>query len=88
MMNPKDFPEPQYQWIKVEVNYGPYYADGKDRWADAVGWTSLEHAKTCFPKMKFREKTPWTWIGQGPEPEHGYVPNYPPPLEGNENKIY
>jgi hypothetical protein len=81
-MKPSDLPEPQYEEIRVEVDYG-------DGWVDAIGWKTLEEAKAVWPSARFRKKIPPTpGPGYISTPYFGYVPNYPPPLEGNENKTY
>lgn len=69
------FPEPQFKEIRVQANYpknlrGPYGKGHKNWWVDCPLWSTVEEAKTCWPSLEFREKTPRTPLG--PQPEGGY----------------
>lgn len=57
-MEKPDFSKAQYKEIRVEVNYRQFYTDGKDHWQPALGWDSVERARTTWPDGEFREVVP------------------------------
>jgi hypothetical protein len=48
--------------------------------------TESENTQTCEIDKWVKYWVPCDFVS--PAPKYGYVPNYPPPLEGNENKLY